>query len=334
MPRIRAIRPVTVAAFTDALSSPELGRLSPMKVPEILAGIGRWPLLARLRRGRHSIDPAPTFPCPPPDVTTMQLPVPLRDTTRPLETALTASGAGRLSGILRVTGEPGGDIRFADGRIIAVNTCGAPGFDVLDREEQPLGAARTRLLRMTAAVDGVFAIAAGWIDRCHWIDADPEVFAGEDLGYESEWLLGETARRLSALAHAGLSPHRNLLALTDFGRSIRDAGDSAAILRLVDGTRTCRDLAFLLGRPLYPVTVEVARLLACGQLTVPAPPAADQPPATAGGGMVDPALPRRRRGASGINDTLRPRPPQAAPPSTTSVDVPDPSPRRRTERIS
>ncbi|MFD4428524.1 hypothetical protein [Nocardia sp. NPDC058497] len=321
-----------VAAFTDALSSPELGRPNPMKVPEVFAGIGRWPLLARLRRGRHSLEPAPTFPCPPRDVTTMQLPVPLRDTTRPLEVALTDAGTGRRSGILRVTGEPGGGIGFADGRVIAVNTCGAPGFEVIDHGEQPLGAARTRLLRMTATVDGLFAIAAGWIDRCHWIDADREVFAGEDSGYESEWLLGETARRLAALAHAGFSPHRNLLALTEFGRSIRDEDDSAAILRLVDGTRSCRDLAFLLGRLLYPVTVEVARLLACEQLTIPARPAG-QPPATAGAGMVDPALPRRRRGASGINDTLRPRPPQAAPPSTTAVDVSDSSPRRRTERI-
>ncbi|MFD6390750.1 hypothetical protein [Nocardia sp. NPDC060259] len=263
----------------------------------------------------------------------MQLPVPLRDTTRPLDTALTDARTGRRSGILRVTGEPGGDIRFADGRIVTVNTCGAPGFDVLDREEQPLGAARARLLRMTATVDGLFAIAAGWIDRCYWIDADPEVFAGADPGYESEWLLSETARRLSALAAAGFSPHRNLLALTEFGRSRRDEDDTTAILRLVDGTRSCRDLAFLLGRPLYPVTVEVARLLACHQLTIPARPAADRSPGTADTGMVDPALPRRRRGASGINDTLRPRPPQAAPPSAIAVDVPDSSPRRRTERI-
>lgn len=264
----------------------------------------------------------------------MQLPVPLRDTTLPLDTALIDAGTGRRSGILRVTGEPGGDIRFAEGRVIAVNTCGAPGFDALDREAQPLGAARTRLLRMTATVDGLFAIAAGWIDRCHWIDADPEVFAAEDPGYETGWLLGETARRLAALAHAGFSPHRNILALTEFGQTRRDNDDNAAILRLVDGTRSCRDLAFLLGRPLYPVTVEVARLLAGDQLTIPARHAADRAPGTADAGMVDPALPRRRRGASGINDTLRPRPPQPAPPSTTAVDVPDSSPRRRTERIS
>ncbi|MGS2804839.1 hypothetical protein [Nocardia sp. MW-W600-9] len=264
----------------------------------------------------------------------MQFPVPLRDTTRPLAAALTDADAGLFTGILRVTGEPGGDIRLVDGRIVAVSTGGAPGFDEIDHRdgEQPLGAAHTRLLRMTATVDGTFAIAAGWIDRCHWIDAHPQVIAGDDPGYEAEWLLGETDRRLTALAHAGFSPYRNLLALTDFGRSRRDEGGD--LLRLVDGSRNCRDLAFLLGRPLYPVTVEVARLLGGGLLTVPSRHAADQPPATVGAGMVDPALPRRRRGASGINDTLRPRPPQAAPPSTTAVDVPDSSPRRRTERIS
>ncbi|MFJ2836689.1 hypothetical protein ACIO52_15150 [Nocardia sp. NPDC087230] len=264
----------------------------------------------------------------------MQLPVPLRDTTRPLAAALTDADARRFTGILRVTGEPGGDIRCVDGRIVAVSTGGAPDFDALDPHDdaQPLGAARTRLLRMTATVDGTFAIAAGWIDRCHWIDAHPDVVAADDSGYDAEWLLGEAERRLAALAHAGFSPYRNLLALTDFGRSVREQG--AELLRLVDGTRSCRDLAFLLGRPLYPVTVEVARLLGAGQLTVPARHAADHPPVPAGAGMVDPALPRRRRGASGINDTLRPRPPQAAPPSTTAVGVPDSSPRRRTERIS
>ncbi|MEU5408453.1 hypothetical protein FEK33_16385 [Nocardia asteroides NBRC 15531] len=301
----------------------------------MFAGIARWPLLARVRRGRRSPDQAPTSPRPP-DVTTMQLPVPLRDTTRPLATALTHAEAGRFSGILRITGEPGGDIRFAGGRVVTVTTGGAPGFDALDRAggDRPLGAARARLLRMTATVDGAFAIAAGWIDRYHWIDADPEMFAGADPGYEPRWLLDETERRLAALIHAGFSPYRNLLALTEIGRCAADGdGAAAALLRLVDGTRSCRELAFLLGRPLYPVTVEVARLLAGGQVTVPARHATDLPPATGRTGMVDPALPRRRRGASGINDTLRPRPPQAAPPSATAADVPDPSPRRRTERI-
>ncbi|MDO3648479.1 hypothetical protein Q3A91_16030 [Nocardia mangyaensis] len=291
-----------------------------------------WPLLARLRRARHRAESAPTFPCRPPDVTTMQLPVPLRDTTRPLESALTEADTDRFTGILRITGEPGGDLRFVDGRIVAVTTGGAPGFDQ-QAGDRPLGAARTRLLRMTATVDGTFAIAAGWIDRCHWIDADPRVLGEEDLGYEPRWLLGETERRLAALANAGFSPYRNLLALTDFGRSERDRanGVAAEILRLADGSRSCRDLAFLLGRPLYPVTVEVGRLLTTGHLTVPAP-SVDRNPTTRPG-TVDPALPRRRRGASGINDTLRPRPPQAAPPSTTAVDE-HRAPQRRTERIT
>ncbi len=254
----------------------------------------------------------------------MQLPIPLRD-TRPLEAALAAAGTDHFCGILRVIGEPGGDIRFADGRIVAVTTGGAPGFDALDRVagERPLGAARARLLRMTATVDGAFAIAAGWVERCHRIDTGPDDIDAGESGYEAPWLVDETDRRITALAHAGFSPYRNLLARTAAVEG--GEGPGAGILRLADGTRTCRDLAFRLGRPLYPVSVEVARLLATGLLTVHH--ADDRP------GPADTALPRRRRGASGINDTLRPRPPQPVPPSTTVDEYYSPL-RRRSEKIT
>lgn len=295
-----------------------------MKVPEIFTGMAAWPLLARLRRRRDDHDPAPDSPRRSPDVTTMQLPVPLRDTTRPFESALTEAATLGFSGILRVAGEPGGDVCFVDGRIVAVTTGGAPGFDQ-QAGDRPLGAARVRLLRMTATVDGAFAIAAGWIERCHWIRTDP--VPHDDSAYDPHWLLDETSRRLAALADAGFSPYRNLLVRTGFG-PIEHEGVAAEILRLADGTRSCRDLAFVLARPLYPVSVEVARLLAAGHLTVP--PATDRPLATRPG-TADPGLPRRRRGASGINDTLRPRPPQAAPPPVGELRAP---PRRDTERIT
>ncbi|MFC6012140.1 hypothetical protein [Nocardia lasii] len=262
----------------------------------------------------------------------MQFPVAPRDATVAFASVLTEAGAHRFTGILRITGEPGGDIRFVDGLVVAVITSGAPGVALLDHgDDRPHGLAHTRLLRMTAVVDATFAIAAGWVDRGRRIDAEPAPIELEELGYDPRWLLDETERRLGALTHAGLSPHRNLLTPTPFGRSARQhtEGIAGEILRLSDGTRTCRDLAFLLGRSLYPVTVEVARLLSTGHLTVPLPRA--QTPIPVSGG--DSALPRRRRGASGINDTLRPRPPQPVFPSATAVDAPDAPLLRGTERI-
>ncbi|MFE3543245.1 hypothetical protein ACFXK0_09755 [Nocardia sp. NPDC059177] len=235
----------------------------------------------------------------------MQLPVPLRDALRPLQSALLDAGAAHFSGTLRVIGEPGGDIRFVDGRVVAVTTSGAPGVDALDRHagDPPLDA---RSLRTTATVDSAFAIAAGWVERCHRIAPGPDADA-EEPGYAATWLLDEIVRRLTTFSHSGFSPHRNLLV-----RTVTDDGDgiTADILSLADGTNTCRDLAFRLGRPLYPITVEVARLLATGRLGVHHTEDPSQPG----------PLPLRRRGASGINDTLRPRPPQPARPLRTTPD--------------
>jgi hypothetical protein len=93
------------------------------------------------------------------------------------------------------------------------------------------------------------------------------------------------------------------------------------LLAQVDGRRTARDLAFRTGRGVYPVTAEVARMLAeglleCADSPVPIPvrlppdapvvrrreqPALPPPQFTA------PAeLPRRHPGASGIAETLVP----------------------------
>ncbi|GGK37827.1 hypothetical protein [Nocardia camponoti] len=273
-----------------------------MKVSRLLTGIGVLPLLARLRRDR---DPRIS-----------------RDPTRPLETAILDAEKQCSSGTLRVSGDPGGDVLFCQGRIVDVKTSGAPGFGALS--QHPVGAAHTRLLRMTATVDGIFAIAAGWIDTCDW-----HTTTGIDTedGYEGQWVLTEVERRLTALAGVGLSPYRNRLYATLFGLHLQDESTNE-IVTLADGNRTCRDLAFLLGRPLYPVTVEVARLLANDILRVAPTAAAEAPNST------NPALPKRQRGASGVNDTLRPRPPQAARPPTTVVDGPDTPYSRSTERIS
>ena len=49
----------------------------------------------------------------------------------PLREALTVCAAAGMSGILRVTGDPGGAIHIADGLVAAIETPGAPGPEVL-----------------------------------------------------------------------------------------------------------------------------------------------------------------------------------------------------------
>ncbi|MGW5318548.1 DUF4388 domain-containing protein [Nocardia thailandica] len=251
------------------------------------------------------------------------------DITREVVGFLAGSCAGRHTGVLRVTGEPGGEFHLRAGRIVAVRTPGAPGVaDLLDALDAAPGAARLRLLHMSAAVDGAFAVAAGWIDECRWYDGAPG--PGDPDGFEPEWLLGEARRRLQALMQAGMSPHRNVLTLTAAGeRLLRDRADDprAALLARVDGARSCRDLAFALGRSVYAVSVEVARMLGDGLLAVRAQHATVRE-AHPRAGTVAPGLPRRRRGASGINDTLRPRPPLAADPASAGPNRP---PDRRTD---
>lgn len=100
------------------------------------------------------------------------------------------------------------------------------------------------------------------------------------------------------------------------------------LLTHADGRRTARDLAFRTGRGVYTVTVAVARMLAeglleCGDAPAPIPvrlppggqgvrprePAPPPPPVRVPPPEPPPepaALPRRRPGASGINEALAP----------------------------
>ncbi|MEV6555124.1 hypothetical protein AB0M22_05355 [Nocardia sp. NPDC051756] len=249
------------------------------------------------------------------NIDTRRLPLLVRKPTQRLVLELMDAAAGTRTGILRVAGDPGGDFRVEGGQIVAVHSAGAPGvFELLARPGRgPTGDAELRAVTAMAAVDGAFAIAAGWLDSCFWAETSTAAPAGV-AGIEPGWLLAETEWRLRALAQTRVSPHRNRLLLSELGKTRAATAATSPrheILRQVDGQRTCRDIAFLLYRSLYAVTVEVSRLLAEDLLLVP-PPDHDRradrmpPPDSA-----DPRpLPRRRRGASGINDVLRPRPPQ------------------------
>ncbi|MRH88130.1 hypothetical protein GFY24_11860 [Nocardia sp. SYP-A9097] len=252
-----------------------------------------------------------------------RLPVLGRESARELVHESANAAARAHSGILRITGEPGGDLHFRDGRIITVDSPGAPGVrQLLSRPGRvSTGTADLRLVAQMAALDGVFAITAGWVGSCAWQAPPTDPDGRQSLpGIDTLWLLEETERRLNALAHGRVSPHRNHLVLTETGRALlgspEDARHNGAqwqeILLWVNGRHSCRDIAMLLSRSLYAVTVEVVRMLD-GDLLGIAPLERVQLPMTepARGGTRS-LLPRRRRGASGINDTLPPRPPQPA----------------------
>ncbi|MFE3192580.1 hypothetical protein ACFXHA_26470 [Nocardia sp. NPDC059240] len=265
-----------------------------------------------------------------------------RESARELVQELAQAAVTTRTGVLRVTGDPGGDLHVVHGLVVTVDSPGAPGVrELLARPGRICtGVADLRVVATMAAVDGCFAIASGWIGSCFWQDlpvdaTDPEAMAGPRVvlppvpGVEPGWLLLETDRRLSALGHGRVSPHRNHLLLTERGRALLStpgSGRRREILLWANGRRSCRDIAKLLCRSLYAVTVEVVRMLDDDLLGI-APVVAEPPPEP-----IEPPrpgrslLPRRRRGASGINDTLPPCPPVPAPRGQRALTP------RRTER--
>ncbi|MEU8512880.1 hypothetical protein AB0C76_15000 [Kitasatospora sp. NPDC048722] len=265
---------------------------------------------------------------------------------------LTGVSRDRFSGALLVAGDPGGTFHLRRGAIVGVASPGAPGVDTLllrsgraipDRAPaggsgvagstgapqaalEPVGAAELRLIRGMAALDAALAMGIGRIDG-FTVDHDATAHrsaAPEEI--ETEWLLLEADRRIRALDSLGLSisPFHDRLARKNAGAALSGSatGERREILLRADSRNTSRDIAFLLGRSLYAITVEVLRMLGEGlveAVTLPgkngpvrsSATAADRTPTEAAACAVGGAatrLPRRRPGASGINEVLPLRP--------------------------
>ncbi|MEN3582685.1 MarR family transcriptional regulator [Streptomyces sp. ZYX-F-203] len=214
-----------------------------------------------------------------------------------LSRALARCRADGTTTALRVRGRPGGVFHLRRGRVIAVESPGAPGVDALllrsgrlseaDRAElfparampeNPdaglvarghVGAAELQVVSAMALRDAVFAIVAGDVAECVATpDAAPDgpVVADED----PLAVLDAAARRLAglaALAEAVLPDRERVVA----ARGVPDRAETRTprrreILSLANGRRTPRDIAFALGRGVYGVTVEVSRMLGEGWL--------------------------------------------------------------------
>ena len=249
-----------------------------------------------------------------------------------------------VSGALHLTGRPGGVFHLHKGKVIAVDSPGAPSADALllragrisevewtaalraageARSAQAELVARSRMgnteLQVSlimAAQDGAFAVAAGHLEE-YALDPDSiDVLLPIADGVEPNVLLRETARRMDALASlpCAISPYRERVLATRHALSPETvlAGRRQEILSFANGRRCARDIAFMAGRSVYSVTVEIARMLNEGLLEIapearPAPPPRSRAFESRSGvleGQPPNPLPVRRPGASGITEVL------------------------------
>ncbi|MFJ9372318.1 MarR family transcriptional regulator [Streptomyces sp. NPDC101455] len=268
-----------------------------------------------------------------------------------LARALATCGREEFTGGLRVSGRPGGTFHLRGGLVVAVESPGAPGPEALllrsgrvggeqwadlVRESGgtrwPLdglvthgyaGAAELRIVCVLALHDAAFAVVAGDIDGCE-LAPDERPFAPVALGEPSSRLLQDAARKAVAIAALPYPVQPDRERPRPPAYVVDEAGLGLLqreLLAHVDGRRTARDLAFRAGRGVYPVTAEVARMLAEGLLEcadTPVPIAVRVPaeapvvrrreqPAPAPSQFTAPTeLPRRNPGASGITETLVP----------------------------
>lgn len=176
--------------------------------------------------------------------------------------ALAQCDVNRVTGALRIVGNPGGLFHLRDGAVIAVDSPGSPG------------AGRTGEREWTEALmDGAFATAAGEIERCFVDDSVDRPLLPASDGIAPDLLLSETASRLDAVASLTfpLSPYRDRVMDTCTTEPGTLTAERRGIIAHATGRRNARDIAFALDRNLYPVTVEISRMLGDGLLEIATP---------------------------------------------------------------
>ncbi|PRY43491.1 hypothetical protein [Umezawaea tangerina] len=160
--------------------------------------------------------------------------------------------AGRVTGALCVTGNAGGVFHLCDGVVVAVESPGSP---------------------VAVVQDGAFAVAVGEVERCFVDESVDRAPRTADEGVASDLLLSETARRLDVLASLPfpLAPYRDRVVAAPGTEAAALTARQREIVAHATGRRTARDLAFVVGRSLYSVTVEISRMLGGGLLEIATP---------------------------------------------------------------
>lgn len=218
-----------------------------------------------------------------------------------------------ITGVLRISGRPGGVLQFRDGLVVVAESPGAPGVQALlirtgrvsDEDwahgggvehaasAARIGVAHRQVLQFMANQDALFAMLVGSIDSCA-LEPGPYVPPASQ-GRDAAALLDAAFRKLDALTlmPRAILPHRERLIARSAGDGDPASGSGSSgtqpselpsselrqvILGCADGRRTARDIAFVSGRSLYAVTVEMSRMLAEGLLEEPPGTARADPP--------------------------------------------------------
>ena len=237
------------------------------------------------------------------------------------------------SGVLRITGDPGGTIHLADGLVTAVETAGAPGPEVLLLRSRrvtesrwdaafaaaaaggrPLsaelvaremvGAGELEALLLTAMADAIFVLGSGTVDEYRAEPGPSDGGLALEPGADAAGLLAEASRRIKVLMSVSFPPadrRERLVAAPGAVRpGVRLGAGQDEILALADGRRTTRDLAFALGRGVYATTLRLAEMHAAGLLVPASASTASRParqagrPAARAGRESGDELPRRK----------------------------------------
>ncbi|WP_234365322.1 hypothetical protein [Streptomyces sp. RTd22] len=216
----------------------------------------------------------------------------------------------RFSGAVSIAGSIGGTIHLHRGTIRAIETPGAPTAEALLLKSRRIGeqewdaactaagpdgpldttlvdqghisAAELEIVCVGALYDAAFVMALSTPDSWQVDREAPTPRLSHREGTDPRRLTEETSRRVRLLA-------KSLGSVREFGQGrVRPSARATAgigrlsaryrdILLSADGRRSPRDIAFALGRGVYPVMLDISRMKAL-QLIQPEPP---QPPATA-----------------------------------------------------
>ncbi|KAB2343684.1 hypothetical protein [Actinomadura rudentiformis] len=217
-----------------------------------------------------------------------------------LSSALKRRAQDRFSGTLRIDGGQDGTVTMAEGLVIAAATPASPGpeslllrsgrisddewteafaaaaptgrmpAELVDR--QLVGPAGLQVLTQVAVMDAVFAMALCGVQTCTALPAGDDDLAPllpAEPGIEVDRLLRETTRRLITAAEwrpLGLGFHSRPQPAHE--RADPPVNESRAdVLAKVNGRRTVRDIAFVLGRGIFSVMNDLAVLAQDGHLT-------------------------------------------------------------------
>ncbi|MER5193715.1 hypothetical protein ACWD3J_10305 [Streptomyces sp. NPDC002755] len=222
---------------------------------------------------------------------------------RNLSAFLTRLQSEAYTGSVLVSGSPGGTIHVRKGLVVAVETPGSPSPEQMllksgrldeaswtaaaaasaaqapfdpsaatpeDSLAQELvrrglvGAIELQVLCTAALFDGAFALSVNTPDT--WEKSEARPIALTAIATEPARLAAETSRRIAQLTRMWRTPREISRARIRPGNTAvgRIRPRHTALLKAVNGRRTARDMAFALGRGLYPVMVDLASLHALG----------------------------------------------------------------------